>query len=245
MKKLFFIWCLFFGYYPINGQALSLSYLRIISESSIVVPVVNGITGSDGTDDSFSVAYEHFLKNKKCSVVTSYSKFNGCTILYFEADGWIGQDGTPISGYGFCHGVKVHRFDVGFSYNLLKTHKKIYAKPAFGIGLQKSVKTGSEFWNNGEPVNGPNYFEIEPMVAKPLNTTQITPWLGLRAGFVFWNRLDIGLGIQGVYAFKPYQKMYLKYQYKGEVQPMAEYESTGTGLFVTFGIGYRFAKWIK
>lgn len=104
------------------------------------------------------------------------------------------------------------------------------------------MKTDIEFWNNGEPVNGPNYFELEPMSAEPMNTTQIVPSIGFRTGFVFWKRLDIGLGIQGVYAFKPYQKMYLKYQYKGVVQPMAEYESTGTGLFVTFGIGYRFAK---
>ena len=45
--------------------------------------------------------------------------------------------------------------------------------------------------------------------------------------------------------FIHFANLYLKYQYKGVVQPMAEYETTGTGLFVTLGVGYRFAKWIK
>lgn len=245
MKKLIFIGCLFFGKGIMNGQALSLSHLRIISKSSVIVPVVNGPTGSDGTDDSFVINYEHFLSDKKLSFAASYLKFNGCTTIYFEAGGWIGQDGTPISGYGFCQGVKVHRVDITLLYNLLNKNKKLYIKPAFGIGLQKSVKTDIEFWNNAEPINGPNYFELEPMSAEPINTTQIVPSIGFRTGFLFWKRLDIGLGVQGVYAFKPYQKMYLKYQYKGVVQPMAEYESTGTGLFVTLGVGYRFAKLIK
>jgi len=146
---------------------------------------------------------------------------------------------------GFCAGVDIHRFDLGYSYLLTKKNKKFYFKPSVSAGLQLSRKTGVEFWRDGLPINGPSYFELEPMEAIPMNTTQIVPSLGFRTGFVFWKRLDIGLGVQGVYAFKPYQKMYLKYQYKGVVQPMAEYESTGTGLFVTLGVGYRFAKWIK
>ena len=102
-----------------------------------------------------------------------------------------------------------------------------------------------EIYSESLPINGPNYFELEPISADPRNTMQIVPSLGLHTGFVFWKRLDIGLSFQGVYGYKPYQKMYFKYQYKGISQPSAEYEATGTGLFVTFGIGYRFAKWIK
>jgi len=245
MKKIITLAYLFFTQSIINSQSLTASYLRIISTSTIVVPVVNGGKGSDGTDNSFSFSYEHFIKGKKYSVVSSYSKFNGCTLIYFEAGGWIGRGGTPISASGFCGGVKVHRFDIGVSYNLLKKNRKFYFKPGIFLGLQKSNLTGWSFWDDGEPVNGPYYFELEPMRAVPMNTAQIVPSLGFRTGFVFWKRLDIGLGVQGVYAFKPYQKMYLKYQYKGEVQPMAEYESTGTGLFVTLGVGYRFAKLIK
>jgi hypothetical protein len=83
------------------------------------------------------------------------------------------------------------------------------------------------------------------VTAESRNTDQIVPVLGLSTGFVFWKRIDIGLFIQGVYAFKPYQKMTIKYQYKGEVQPTAIYESTGTGLFFGLSLGYRFARLIK
>jgi hypothetical protein len=245
MKKIVALAYLFLTISIINGQSITASYLQIYSKPKAVTPVINAGKGPDGTDNSFSFSYEHFIKGKKYSVVSSYSKFNGCTLIYFGEGGWIGRDGTPISAYGFCYGVKVHRFDIGVSYNLMHKKRKFYFKPFIFLGLQKSKLTGVSFWGDGEPVNGPDYFELEPMRAEPMNTTQIVPSSGFRTGFVFWKRLDIGLSVQGVYAFKPYQKMYLRYQYKGVVQPMAEYESTGTGLFVALGIGYRFAKWIK
>lgn len=245
MKNILVIICTISSVVNAGTQSITASYLRIISKSTIVVPVVNGGNGSDGIENSFGFSYEHFIKNTRYSILSSYSKFSGCTLIYFEEGGWIGRDGGTISAAGFCGGVKVHRLDVGISYNLLKVEKIFYLKPCLFVGLQKSVKTGVSFWADGEPINGPNYFELEPMSAEPRNTTQVVPSLGFRTGFVFWKRLDLGLGVQGVYAFRPYQKMYLKYQYKGIPQPMAEYESTGTGLFVTLGIGYRFAKLIK
>jgi hypothetical protein len=245
MKKIATVAFLFFSSFSaMKGQSIAASYLRIYSKTTAVVPVINGRNGDQGTDNSFSFTYEHFIKNRKYSIVTSYSKFKGCTLIYFEPGGWIAGGGDAMAK-GFCDGVKIHRFDLGFSYLLTKKTEKFYFKPFVGAGLQLSRKTGVDFWRDGLPINGPHYFELEPMRAKPMNTTQIVPSLGFRTGFVFWKRLDIGLGFQGVYAFKPYQKLYLKYQYKGVVQPMAEYESTGTGLFVTLGIGYRFAKWIK
>lgn len=245
MKKIFFLWFVILSPYVTNGQSLTLSYLRILSASQAKIPVINGGRGSDGTDNSFCIGYEHFLKNKKLSVLASYLKFNGCTLIYFEPGGWIARDGRTVEAYGFCGGLKVHRFDLALAYNLLKSNKKIYFKPYVAAGIQITRKTGVDFWDDGEPINGPHYFELEPMEAIPMNTSQIVPSLGFRTGFVFWKRLELGLSVQGVYAFRPYQKMYLKYQYKGTVQPMAEYESTGTGLFVTLGVGYRFAKLIK
>ncbi|HAD13519.1 MAG TPA: hypothetical protein DCF33_13920 [Saprospirales bacterium] len=228
----------------IRGQSIAASYLQIYSKTTAVVPVVNGGNGDQGTDNSFSFSYEHFLKNREYSIVASYSKFNGCTLIYFEPGGWIAGGGDGLAK-GFCQGVKIHRFDLELSYLLTKKTKKFYLKPFVGAGLQLSRKTGVDFWRDGLPINGPNYFELEPMRAEPRNTTQIVPSLGFRTGFVFWKRLDIGLGFQGVYAFKPYQKLFLKYQYKGVIQPMAEYETTGTGLFITLGVGYRFARLIK
>ena len=231
--------------HSINGQSLTASYLRIFAKTTAVVPIINEGKGPDGTDNSFSFSYEHFIKKQRYSIAASYTQFNGCTLIYFEEGGWVGRDGNPIDGYGFCNGIKIHRFDIGASCNVMKNKRKFYLKPCIWVGLQKSSLTGVSFWDDAEPVNGPNYFELEPMSAEPMNTTQIVPSLGFRTGFVFWKRLDVGLSFQGVYAFKPYQKLSLKYQYKGLVQPMAEYESTGTGLFVSLGVGYRFAKWIK
>lgn len=244
-KTIAWVYLLLTSFSNIEGQSITVSHLRIFSKTTAVIPVINGGNGDQGTDNSFSFSYEHFMKNKDYSIVLSYSKFNGCTLIYFEQGGWIGTDGTPISAYGFCGGVKVHRFDIGVSYNLLDNKRKFYFKPGIFLGLQKTNLTGWSFWGDAEPINGPHYFELEPMSAEPMNTTQLVPSLGFRTGFVFWKRLDVGLGVQGVYAFKPYQKMYLKYEYKGTPQPMAEYESTGTGLFVTLGVGYRFAKLIK
>lgn len=230
--------------HTINGQSFSLSYVQIYAKTKLVVPVVNGWNGPDATDPTVGFSYEHFIKHKKYSLIASYMKFNGCTLIYFEPGGWIAGGGEALAN-GFCDGVKLHRFDLGVSYLLTKKNKKLYFKPFLGTGLQISRTTGVEFWRDGLPINGPHYFELEPMEAIPMNTSQIVPSLGFRTGYVFWKRLDLSLGVQGVYAFKPYQKMYLKYQYKGVVQPMAEYESTGTGLFVTLGVGYRFARLIQ
>lgn len=245
MKKIIaFIIVLMITINGINGQSLTVSYSRIFSKTTAVVPIVNYGKGPDITENSFRFSYEHYMKNRLYSIVASYTKFDGCTVIYFEPGGWDGG-GEGSLGRGFCNGVKIHRFDLALSYLLTEKNKNIYLKPFIAAGLQISRKTGIEFWRDGLPINGPNYFELEPMDAIPMNTAQVVPSVGLHTGFVFWKRLDIGIGLQGVYAFKPYQKMYLKYQYKGVVQPMAEYESTGTGLFVTFGVGYRFAKLIK
>lgn len=245
MKKTVTLTFLFFCSFSVmKGQTITASYLQIYSKTTAVVPVINGGTGDQGTDNSFSLSYEQFIKNKKISISATYSKFNGCTLIHFEPGGWIAGGGDGLAK-GFCHGVKIHRFDLGLSYLLTQKTKKFYLRPFVGAGLQLSRKTGVDFWRDGLPINGPSYFELEPMWAEWKNNTQIVPSLGFRTGFVFWKRLDIGLGFQGVYAFKPYQKLYLRYQYKGVEQPLAEYETTGTGLFVTLGVGYRFAKLIK
>jgi hypothetical protein len=244
MKNIFILLILALHVRCVDAQSVSISLVQVYTHTNAVIPVVNGRDDFENTSRTVSFAYEHFLKDKKYSILSSYMRFDGCTFIYFEPGGWIAGGGVSLAK-GFCQGVKLHRVDFNFSYSLTKYDKKFYFKPFAGAGLQLSRTTGWEFGLPGLPINGPNYFELEPMSAEPINTTQIVPSLGFRTGFVFWKRLDFGLGVQGVYAFKPYQKMYLKYQYKGTIQPMAEYESTGTGLFVTLGIGYRFAKFIK
>lgn len=229
-----------------NGfsQAITIAFGPIFTKTNAIQPVVNGKEDFSNTDYCFSMSYEQFFKNKKYSAFATYSKYDGCTFIYFQEGGWIAGGGVSLAR-GFCGGVDLHRFDLGFSYLLTNPDKRFYFRPYLVTGIQSSKKTGVDFWREGLPIEGPDYFELEPMSAEPQNTVQIVPSMGMHTGFVFWKRLDIGLNIQGVYAFKSYQKMYLKYQYKGEIQPTAEYESTGTGLFVSLGIGYRFAKWIR
>jgi hypothetical protein len=229
----------------INAQSITTSFVQVYTHTKAVVPVVNGRDDFENTSRTFSFSYEQFFKNRKYSAIVSYVKFDGCTFVFFEPGGWIAGGGGSLAK-GFCAGVDINRLDLGFSYQLTKSSKRLYFKPFIAAGLQFSHKTGVDFWRvDGLPINGPSYFELEPMNAEAMNTVQIVPSLGFRTGFVFWKRLDVGMTFQGVYAFKPYQKMSLKYQYKGVVQPTAEYESTGTGLFVAFGLGYRFAKLIK
>jgi hypothetical protein len=228
----------------LNGQTLVISSLRIFSRTKIIVPLINGDRRDQGTDNSTSFTYEHFFKQNKFSILCNYMKFKGCTMIYFGQGGVIAGGGELLST-GFCDGVIVKRADIGLSYLLTQKDKRWYFKPFAAAGLQWARETGVEFWSDGLPINGPKYFELEPMRAETMNTTQIVPSLGFRTGFVFWKRLDIGLGVQGVYAFKPYQKMYFKYQYEGVEQPQAEFETAGTGLFVSFGIGYRFHKLIR
>ena len=235
-----------FSFFVTNGfgQSITAAFGPIFTKSKAIQPVVGDKGDFSNTDYFFSFSYEQFFKNKKYSAFASYGKYDGCTFMYFKEGGWIGGGGVALAT-GFCGGVDINRFDLGFSYLLTKSKKKFYFKPFIAAGLQISRKTGWEFWRDGLPIEGPDYFELEPPSAEPYNTTQIVPSLGFRTGFLFWKRLDVGMTFQGVYAFNPYQKMYLKYQDKGTVQPMAEYESTGTGLFVTFGVGYRFARLIK
>lgn len=224
------------------GQGIKASYLQIYTKPKAIVPIKNEGKAPDFTENSYSLVYEHFLKNKRHSLSVSYMKFEGCTSMNFEHGGFSNGAGD-ILAKGFC-GVNLRRIDIDFAYLLTRPNKKFYLKSFAGAGLQWSRRIEADYWGEGLPVNGPSYFELEPMWVDRWDFAQIVPSAGFRTGFVFWKRLEIELGFQGVYAFRTYQKMYLKYQYKGEIQPTAEYASTGTGLFVTLGIGYRFAKLI-
>lgn len=224
------------------AQSIFVSFGPVFTSTKQVVPIVNGKKYYSNTDYMFAISYEHFLNNH-ISLMGSFCKFDGYTFIFFEKGGFISY-GNEIGGTGFT-GVKVSRSDIGITYRLTNVKKRFYLSPFVAMGMQISRKTGVEIYSTLISINGPNYFELEPISADPFNTIQVVPSLGFRTGFVLWKRFDIGLSFQGVYAFKPYQRMYLKYQYKGVVQPTGEFEATGTGLFVTLGVGYRFAKFIK
>lgn len=228
-----------------NAQAIFLSFGPIFTKSKAISPIINAKEDFSNTDYTFGISFEYFLKHK-LSLLAAYSEYGGYTYILFEKGGYkynVDDEGYVI-GKGYS-GAKLSRYDFQMAYNVMNKHRKFYLKPSIGIGLQFSKTDGVEIYNTLAPLKGPYYFETEPIMAEVFNTTQITPTFGLKTGFVFWKRLDIGLAIQGVYAAKPYQKMILKYNYKGIPQPDAIYSSSGTGLFYSIGIGYRFAKYIK
>lgn len=108
--------------------------------------------------------------------------------------------------------------------------------------MQKSIPNGDEFYDVDQP-NGPDYIQTDPVITETFNTTQIVPSFGFKTGFVFWNRLDLGLDFRWVFGFKSFQDMYFEYSYKGVPQETAIFEATGTGLFTALSLGYRFKKW--
>lgn len=226
------------------SQALMVAYGPAYTGTKQVVPIVNGVRGGAyDSDFSSSLTYEHFFNQRSISIFGSLNRFKGDTFIFFEKGGVI-ENGNELAAVGFS-GVKISRFDIGMTYLLTNRKNKFYFKPFLAGGFQVSKKTGEEIYSEAAPIKGPNYFELEPISAVPLNTIQIVPSVGFRTGIVFWKRLDLGLTFQGVLGHKPYQKMYFKYEYKGVPQKTGEFEANGTGLYVTLGVGYRFAKLIK
>jgi hypothetical protein len=244
MKIKFLILYLFFQVvYSGFSQLITTSISSVYERSKPIVQIKNGMTFFEATVFAPNITYEHVLNNKKISLFTSFCSFDGFTFIVFEHGGYVDGNGNSVDAYGFS-GITVQRFDFGFNYNFFDIYRKLYLKPLLGVGLQFSRKKGNEI-GNLLPINGPNYFQIEPIIALPLNTTQFVPSIGFKTGFVFWKRLDLSFGFQGVLGHKAYQKLSLKYQYKGIPQKTGEFESNGTGIFVTLGVGYRFVKFIK
>jgi hypothetical protein len=228
--------------YISQAQVLKLIFGPAFEKTKTIVPIVNGESFFENTTYLSGISYEHFLPKSKFSIISSYVQFDGYTFIDFQDGGVISDLGSIIGATGF-NGTKISKFELGTSYNLIKAKKKFYFSPFLLMGIQITKKNGFEIYDI--PANGPDYVQTAPKIAEPLNTTQLTPSLGLKTGFVFWKRLDIGLSVQGVYAAKPYQKLYFDYSYKGVPQPTGIFSSSGTGLFYTIGIGYRFTKFIK
>jgi hypothetical protein len=241
--KFLIFYLLFHVVYSGFSQLITTSICSVYERSKPIVQIKNGKTFFEATVFAPNLTYEHVLNNKKISLFTSFCIFDGFTFVVFEHGGYVDGNGNSVDASGFS-GITVQRFDFGINYNLINMNRKYYLKPLLGVGLQFSRIKDNEIGNQ-LPINGPNYFQIEPLSASPLNTTQLVPSIGIKTGFVFWKRLVIDLGFQGVLGFKAYQKLTLKYNYKGIIQKTGEFESNGTGLFVTLGIGYRFDKLIK
>lgn len=221
------------------AQTLSIGFGLNYTLTHQKKPMVKGMDYFDNTDNSFKFSYEHSLRLKKWSIFGTYTKYEGYTFISFKEGSVITPDGFPLIGNGF-NGVNVSRIDLGVFWHTFKK-KKFFLKTSISIGLQVSKTNGSEIANL-ITIDGPDYFELEPIWVKPHNTKQIVPSIGVKMGYVFWKRLELSLQIQGVYGFKSFQNMYFNYSYKGVPQEIAVFEATGTGVFTSLSIGYRFKK---
>ncbi len=222
-------------------QELSIGGTAIYTHTNQRVKMKNSKEDFENTDYSYTFSYEHFIKNSRISVFASTTKFDGFTMIKFEEGTVIDVDGFSVVGDGFS-GVKIRKYDLGVTYNLIKNYRRFYLKPFGGVGLQLSKIKDVDIFTYLFTANGPDYFQISPITVDKFKTSQFVPFLGFKTGFVFWKRLDIGFIFQGVYGFKSYQDMFFTYSYRGEPQETAVFEATGTGLFCTFNIGFRIFK---
>jgi len=166
-------------------------------------------------------------QKKRMSFIGAFSFFKGTTMMRISRDHRDGYNGADVT-----------RFDLGCTYNILKMHKKIFIKPFVMLGVQYSKET-AVLWGEAVRIFGPDYYQAEIPYSEGYDTTQIVPSLGVRTGVKLYKRLSIGLNIQGVYAFKTYQKIFFNYTYKNDpTVRTAVFDSRGTGLFSTLFLSF-------
>lgn len=159
-------------------------------------------------------------QKKRISFIGALSFFPGTTMIRF----------SDTAMYGYT-GAKVTRFDLGFTYNILKPYKKIVIKPFVMLGLQYAKKTAI-LWEGYMSVYGDDYYQTISPYSEGYDMTQIVPSLGIRSGVKLSKMFEIGLNIQGVYASKTYQKIIFYYTYRSDpTERRAVFDSKGTGIF--------------
>jgi len=226
-----------------KSQELSIGYGLIYTATYQSERMFESKSDFMNSDAIYYYTYEHYLKNSKFSLSGTFIKFKGETNIKFREGSVLHGDNSLI-GVGFS-GVNVSRFDIGINYNVMPKRFMYYFKPFVTVGIQTSKKTGVEIYSEIFQINGPEYYELEPVTLISYNKTHLIPSLGFKTGILLFHRIDLFLYIQGACGFKSYQNLYFKYAFKGVNQKTAVFESRGTGLFCNLGIGYRFAKLIR
>ncbi len=241
MKFYYLLFLLIIDCHLSKAQSISFGLGPIFTLTNQKVKMVNSTEDFQNTDSQLAINYEHFIKNSKFSLLSEFSNFDGHTWIQFREGSVTTPEGFPVIGDGYS-GTTLYRVNFGIGYNLMSLKSKFFFKPIFLIGIQKSMKKDVEIYSALFKIDGPEYFELEPITTEQFNTTQIIPSLGFRTGILLWNRIELGFTFQGVYGNKSYQNMYFKYAYKGVPQETAIFEANGTGIFTALSIGYRFDK---
>lgn len=223
----------------LNSQSINIGFGPIYTLTNQSTRMINSTDDFQNTASQSKITYEQYFRGRKYSIFSSLSKFEGHTWIKFSNGSVVTKDGLPTLGVGYS-GVDLFRLDFGLSYNLINKFKKYYFKPQIAIGILKSLSNGEDIYSELIVINGPDYYQLELITAESYNNLQLMPILGFSTGFLFWNKLDINLNIQGVIGFNAFQKMFFKYTYKGVPQETAVFEGRGTGIYTSIGVGYRF-----
>ena len=181
MKNYILTLSLLFLFSVTNGQGLYIGYGPIYTLSKAISPIRNAKENFENSAFVSTFTYEHFLKNKKVSVIAKYCFYSNSTTINYESGGLLDDFGNVVGADGWG-GTNIYRLDLMMGYNLLNL-RRFYIKPFGGIGLQLSRNNDIGIFEI--PVNGPYYVQTEPMIADAFNTFQVVPTAGIRAGFLF------------------------------------------------------------
>ena len=225
----------------LNSQSITIGFGPIYTLTNQSTRMINSTNDFQNTASQSKINYEQYYRGRKYSIFSSLSKFEGHTWIKFSNGSVVTKDGLPTLGVGYS-GVDLYRLDFGLSYNLINKFKKYYFKPQIAIGILKSHSNGEDIYSELIEINGPDYYQLELITAESYNNFQILPILGFSTGFVLWKKLDINFNLQGAIGFKAFQKIFFKYTYRGTLQETAVFEGRGTGIYTSFGVGYRFFK---
>lgn len=166
-----------------HAQTLGVGFCAVFTHTRQKVRMIHSKDDFQNTSYTISFNYEQYFLNTRKSIQTSYMKYPGYTFIKFREGSVIASDGFPVVGDGFS-GVDIHKLDLCYSYNLIHI-KRFLLKPSIGLSLQKSVRNHSTFWNDLYKINGPEYFETDPIRVESLNTFQVLPPLGLKLDLYF------------------------------------------------------------
>lgn len=222
-------------------QKISMGYGPIFTHTTQKVRMKNSQDDFMNTAYQFCLSFEHPLRKKGLSAKVSYSEYKGYTWMKFREGEYLGSDGQWTLGNGFS-GINNNRIDLVVSFNILNKKDKIFLKPNVGLGLQISKDNGWDFYAEAEKIDGPVYFETQPIYVLKHSITQIVPTAGFSLGTVFFKRIELSLTCQGIYGFRSFQDMYFEYTYYDEPQETAIFQGKGTGLYTSINIGYRIIK---
>lgn len=223
----------------IPAQTLGVGFCAVFTHTRQKIRMVHSKDHFENTTYSYTLSYEQILGNKS-SLQLSYIDYPAYIWIRFPEGSVIGNDQQKTLGIGFI-GARVSKFVTSYSFNIVPHSSKSYFKLLLGLTHQ-FTKPNEWVYYDPEPPNGPDYAQTAPMRTEAFKTFQVLPSFGIKTGFVFWKRLELGLDIQGAYDFKPFQRMYFTYSYKGVPQETAVFETTGTGIFSSINLGYRLVK---